>query len=73
MNARDPLLDVALAKGTDRRMWYIGPAAMTDRITFHRSAPGTVSHGALATDEAVEAKRREFQAEIARARGEGWV
>jgi len=71
-NERDPFLAV-LTKGTDRMSWRIGPSELTGHVVFHRSQPGSISQGALLTDEAVRGKRGEFEAEIASARATGWA
>ena len=53
--------------------WHIGPSELTEQVVFHRSQPGSISQGTLLTDAAVRGKRGEFEAEIMRARADGWA
>jgi hypothetical protein len=69
---RELFFDVLLRKGSDVRTWRIGPSILVHQVFFRRSEPGSVTSGGLPTQEAVQAKRREFEAEIAAARADGW-
>ena len=66
-------LDVVLTKGANTRTWHIGRSIRPHEASFRRSEPGLVSLGALPTLDAVEAKRREFETDVASARADGWI
>ena len=69
---RTLFLHVVLTKGTDTRSWHLGRSTLAHQLIFRRSEPGSMSSGPLTTDEGVNAKRQEFETEIATARADGW-
>ena len=69
---RAPLLDVVLTKGSEKRIWHIGQSLLVDGVLYIRTDPGSFSAETLPTSETIEVKRREFEAEIAAARADGW-
>jgi len=70
----NPALDVTLRLGGAQRFWCIGQSHRRPGYwNYERRDGASASFGELATLNDALTKRREFDAEIAAARREGWT
>ena len=70
----DPALNVTLHLHGARRFWCVGPSVRRPSCwNYERRSNTGIAFGELATLQDALDKRREFEAEIAAARNEGWT
>ena len=67
-----PVFTALLTKGALHRTWEIRAKGLGTYV-FRATAPGHCIMGALPSPEAVAAKRREFEEQVAAARADGWT
>ena len=69
----NPSLDVRLHLGDAARLWHVGQSKRRPGFWHHeRSGSPDAAYGELATLKEALDKRREFEQQIAVARGNGW-